>query len=281
MKNKFVLGTANFGKKYGLSNHNFSKKNIENLLNYLIDNNIHYLDTAQLYGDSEKIIGDFDSNSIFKLITKFKLHKGGNSFEVISNSFVKLKKNKIYALMYHDFEDYLNFPNSLNILKNLKKSSKIKKIGFSLYFPSQLDFLLKNNIDFDLIQIPYNLFDQRFEKYFKYLNERKIEIHVRSIFLQGLFFKTEKNIPTNLKALASNIKKLHQVSYDNKLTILESAIYFVFNNKFIDKVVVGVDSLDNLKEIFKILNSKIDINTKQVFKDFEINDENLILPINW
>ena len=62
---------------------------------------------------------------------------------------------------------------------------------------------------------------------------------------------------------------------------MESAIYFVFNNKLIDKVIVGVDSLDNLKEIFKILNSKIDINTKQVFKDFEINDENLILPINW
>ena len=281
MKNKLVIGTANFGKKYGLSNYGLSEKKSNDVLKYLIKKNILNLDTAQVYGKSENIIGNYDSNNKFKLISKFKLLKDGNIENIIMRSFQKLKKNKIDGLLYHDFEDLINFPSSLNYLIKLKEKSKINKIGFSLYFPSQLEYLIKNDIYFNLIQVPYNLFDRRFEKYFQYLKNNNIEIHVRSIFLQGLFFKDKNNIPSKLMDILPHIIKLNKLSHDNKLSILESAIYFVFKNKFINMVVVGIDSIRNIKQILNILNLNTKIEIDKVFKNIGVKDEKLILPINW
>lgn len=77
-------------------------------------------------------------------------------------------------------------------MKDLKAEGKIDKIGFSLYNTDQLQYLLDNEVVFDVLQFPYNLFDRQFDTYLLYLKQCGVEIHTRSVFLQGLFKNVRK-----------------------------------------------------------------------------------------
>ena len=84
------------------------------------------------------------------------------------------------------------------MLKNLKNKGIIKKIGISIYNPKELD-LVFNILNPDIVQTPYNLFDRRIE-YSGWINklfQQNIEIHSRSVFLQGLLLKNKMNYQKN------------------------------------------------------------------------------------
>jgi len=137
----------------------------------------------------------------------------------------------------------------------------------------------------NMVQIPYNLFDRRFEKYFQILRERNIEIHVRSVFLQGLFFLQPENLPLKLKEFSENLSLISEISAKLKMSIHELALLFVVTNTLIDKSVIGVD---NVKHIIDIINSVNDnyklgiVNSnKNIFSKLEVKNETILIPSNW
>ncbi len=281
---KIALGSAQFGLDYGVNNHKgmVASDEIDNILNYAKSVNIDTIDTAQAYGDSEKVIGNLSSSNDFKIITKIAFNTEESVENLISNSLTKLNINKIYGILFHNFDDYRNNPNILDEIRREKESGKLDKYGFSLYYPEELSFLLDNNIDFDLVQIPYSIFDRRFESLFGVLRERKIEVHVRSVFLQGLVFMSPDSLSDYLKVISPTLKNLNTLASKNKISLTSIALNFVMNQKLIDKVVIGVDSLAQLKEniiiskeniIIKSISSKID--------KLEIDNEKILLPFNW
>ena len=102
-----------------------------------------------------------------------------------------MKIVKINTLLFHDrtqiFEK--NIKKIIDYIIELKKKKTIQKFGFSIYNQSELNKILKYS-DIDIIQLPGNIFDQRFlnKKKLKDL-KKKIEIQVRSVFLQGITLK--------------------------------------------------------------------------------------------
>jgi len=133
MKKQLVLGTAQFGSRYGLKKNSMfnNKKKINKILSLALDSGIKYLDTAQSYGKSEDYIGYFNQKNQtrkFKLITKLhpNLPKNKDFYKKINSFFFlsleKLKVKKIDVFFIHDFSDLKKY--KLKLVKNLVELKK-------------------------------------------------------------------------------------------------------------------------------------------------------------
>jgi aryl-alcohol dehydrogenase-like predicted oxidoreductase len=283
---RLCLGTVQFGLNYGINNNRgkLSRDDITEILNFAYDNSITLLDTASAYGDSESAIGESLNrlNKQFQIVTKYPANQRIRPIDWIDTSLQRLKADRVYGYLFHNYSLFDENQNLINDFVKIKDQGKASKIGFSLYYPSEAEYILKNNIPCDIVQIPYNIFDQRFEKIFPDLKKRRIEIHIRSVFLQGLFFINPSNIDEHFAGIKPLLHELAFISQKEQLDISGLCLGFVNSNKYIDKIIIGVDSLDNLKE--NICNyhklSNMPINYQQ-FTSFSVTDENIILPFNW
>lgn len=296
--NKLVLGTAQLGLNYGIANKTGKPVESEALeiMKYAVENGISYFDTAYSYGNSEIIIGKFlDLHKNYKnrinIITKMpSLKKEKLNEKNINNRFFeslnRLGQKSIYCYMVHDFNDIRNNCDEIGkVFLKLKENNYIKKIGVSIYDKSQIKFLLKN-FDFDLIQIPINIFDQRLlmDDILVDLKKRGIEIYTRSVFLQGLIFLDKNNLPLKFKSIKKQLEKLNDISLKFNLSKEEIALIFVSTINEIDKIVIGIEKIEQLKRNIKIANNFKNFNKiKSIinFKDFAIEDEDMIDPRKW
>lgn len=285
LRSKIALGTVQFGLNYGINNKTgeVSENEMSSILNFAFENGVDTLDTATAYGNSESKLGNyFKSNSEkkFNVITKFP-PKAELSNSPLKESLTKLGLNSVYGYMAHDFKMFGSNISEVNKFLQLKETGSISKIGFSLYYPSELKFLLENEVKFDIVQVPFNVFDQRFAASFKTLKERGVEIHVRSCFLQGLVFKTPESLPEKLHGIAGKLKQLMDISIQSKFSIQALCINFCLSNPYIDKIVLGVDSLNNLKENIKESGKLLSGDVLEKLEALKEENEKLILPLNW
>jgi aryl-alcohol dehydrogenase-like predicted oxidoreductase len=284
MVSKLALGTAQFGSDYGINNVSgkVQAKEVENILNYCNATGIDTIDTAQMYGSSEEVLGNTIRDLHFKIISKLSVDDYDCVYPSFEKSLSKLNAQKLYGFIYHHFDTWQKHPDSFNEFTTLKNENKVNKIGYSLYFPSQLETLFKKNIPFNIVQVPYNIFDRRFETYFPEMKSRGIEIHVRSVFLQGLFFVNVEKLKSHFKPVEKKIRRLDQISKEINSTIHSICLNFVIGNTHIDKIVLGVDNLKNLQDNVLCISEfdKID-SLKQDLNQFIETDESIILPFNW
>jgi len=284
------LGTAAFGLKYGYSKNisQIKSRDIKKILNLADKKGISILDTAFDYGNSQKKLGNLKISRNKKIISKFPKYISKNrNLNFLINIFKKglkeLKQKKIYGLLIHDYKQLLDNDNLIQFLIYLKKKKLVKKIGVSIY--SKNDFYsLKNFKDkIDILQIPVNIFDQRFlnPEFLKKIKKRKIEIHARSIFLKGILLKDNfSNIPKYFNKWKSNFDKLQKFNKKHNLNNLETCLLFISRIREIDKFLIGVKSESQLEQILLVSSKKK--NYKNIsFKKLKINDIGLINPKNW
>ena len=284
--NKIALGTAQFGLDYGISNKTgqIPENQVFEILNESIKSGIDVLDTAYAYGNSELVIGNYIKKhaNVFKIISKLPECNPRDVKNIFESSLERLAVDSLYGYMYHSFQHYMDNPEIWDILEKLKSEGKIEKIGISLYYPSELEYIIENKIYVDIIQVPYNIFDRRFEEYFPLLKKMGVEIFVRSVFLQGLVFKNPSELDDYFAKIKGKITQLHSLAAELNIPIAALCLNVAIINEFVDQVVVGVDNIQNLKEIV----------SSSVYHDYIKNiipklyslredDENMILPMNW
>lgn len=260
---KLALGTVQFGLDYGVSNTHgqVPPQEVGRILEYAKTVGISLLDTAQGYGNSEHVLGQFDLSG-FRVVTKVK-----GRYD-LSPSLENMHVKSIYGLMLHD-ENEMN-PETWHWLTECKAKGLVEKIGVSVYTPAMLVQII-SEFPIDLVQIPVNLLDQRFIPLLPELKARQIEIHARSAFLQGLLLQPLDQINAYFEPIRPVLEKLPQ----DRLAI---ALQFVHNIAEIDQIVVGVTRLQELQQIVTALARKtVPIAANQ----FIISDDNFILPQNW
>lgn len=283
---KIILGTAQFGMDYGITNSTgkISSAEVCKILEYAFKNGVTTLDTAEVYGNSEKVIGESTEKCSLKfdIISKFNDCKTGEVRQKLNSSLKKLQVDALYGYLIHNFDNYISNPEIINELQELKQEDKIKKIGFSLYFPWQLEKLFEDGVDFDLVQFPYNVLDQRFNKYFSILKEKSIEINTRSVFLQGILLTDPKRLKNGFAPIKDKIIKLYSVAEKNSVTPALLCINYAIRNQYIDRIIIGIDNLDHLRNNLKLVEQNLlwsEIN--QILDELEETDENMIIPMNW
>ncbi len=284
--NKIALGTVQFGLNYGVNNSSgqVEEEEVYKILDLAHKSGIDTLDTAHAYGNSEVVLGKYfeEKPKSFKLVSKIPDIDQVDASKMFNESAANLKTDTMYGYLFHNYAIYEKKPKVYAQLLDLKKRGKVKKIGFSLYYPEELLKILDKNLEIDLVQVPYSLFDQRFEPYFDSLNKKRVEIHVRSVFLQGLVFKKPAELNNFFSPIRSKLEKLNIISLESGVPISALCLNFAVLNNKIDKVVIGVDNIANLRENLKDLQLKARVNEHyDRLKALKEDDKNMILPINW
>ncbi|MGS0534970.1 aldo/keto reductase [Pseudoalteromonas sp. SaAl2] len=189
---KLALGTVQFGLDYGVSNHagKTQTDEIERILALAKNSSLDTIDTAAAYGDAESILGKCAIND-FNFVSKIK-PLPDSCIETdwvqsnLENTLADLGKNTIYGLLLHNADDLKKYPNLLEILNSLKTKNKVTKIGLSVYSTNQITQSILEQID--LIQLPANIFDQRFltTDLLSKFQQSGVEVHTRSAFFTRL-----------------------------------------------------------------------------------------------
>lgn len=274
MLDKIILGTANFTQNYGVLRAKALEQNsINELLEFSLNKGIQTLDSAFAYGDISEVVND-EMLGKFKIITKYSLEE---DFKKLIEKLQKLKQIfQVEALLIHDPEN-LGSTDKLTFGKNLD-DLKIKfpelKIGASIYDFEDLS-LIDSFFKPEILQVPVNPLNQIFlvPKFYEYCEKNKVEVHGRSLFLQGVLISGK--IPEKLSSLSSEIQRLKYASKD--YTSLKSAILNWANQQdCISKWVLGVNSKNELQEILEI-----DLECNSIPVKFEPSNNKLIDPRNW
>ena len=285
---KLALGTAQFGMKYGVANKysDFSLEKISEILQYAIKNNINTLDTAVNYGEAERRLGEIGVNQwniITKLHSSSKDQKDPKGWvdKQIEFSLHNLRIEKLSGVLVHDVNLLRGRDGKLiwKRLNQLKDQGLLEKVGISIYQPLELE-LLYDEFNLEIIQAPYNVFDRRIEKsgWLDRIEIEDKELHIRSIFLQGLLLMRSDLRPNKFKPWQQTWERWESWLIENKLEALEACIGMVFTRPGISKIVVGIDSLEQLKEIVASIKKIHSIKTPSYLS---CEDEILINPSNW
>ncbi len=288
MKSKLILGTAQLGMDYGINNRRgkITKPEAFEILEYAYDNGIEFLDTAPVYGDAQQIIGEFHQNystKIFKIISKIPAGFPLEQLETLIDEFLlEMNISSIEVLHFHSVDDYLNTDKRLlnSVISNLKKANKVVGFGVSIYENNDADQLLKDK-NIDVVQLPFNLLDnlnQR-QQVIKALKLSGKKIHSRSAFLQGLFMMELSKLP--FEELKPAIREIQEISLTNKIPIEALALNYCINQETIDNVLIGVDSLYQLKTNINNSLRRIDTSILNQIDLINITKCEMINPTNW
>ena len=287
-KSKIAIGTAQIGMDYGIAN-NMGKPDLDEvkkIFDIASKNNIDTFDTALNYGDSEKIIGIIGISES-KVITKLPAFNGRKEEirewlnEKINQSFENLQADSIFGLLLHNPKDLINNDIGEELIQGLnqyREEGKIKKIGVSVYSPDELEELI-SNLKIDIIQAPLNIMDRRLltSGWMERLKSLGIEVHVRSIFLQGLLLMKQEDLPDQFKKWSSHFSKWYSWLDEYQISPLNACLNYAMHIDDIDKVVIGIDNAGQLDEICMINHE-----SGFVFPDYLMSqDEMLINPSNW
>ena len=165
----------------------------------------------------------------------------------------------------------------LQSIKKAKKLKKIKKIGFSIYTKKELYSLIKFSPD--VFQVPINIFNREFldNELFDFLKTKNIKIEARSIFLQGLLTLNGVNLNNQNKRFNKVLLKWEEWIKKNNITKVEACLNFIKQIELLDKFVIGINSIGQLKEILKS-----DIKKNLYFPNYlKSNNKKIIDPRHW
>lgn len=284
--NPLVLGTSQMGSNYGVTNKFIINDVIAGeIINFCGRNKIKEIDTAIDYENSEKILGKIGISE-FSISTKLpKLREeiediGSWIDDEITHSLQRLNTTSINTLYLHNPKD-LQSKSGEKIYKKLEKlkvDKIIKNIGISVYSPSTLMTII-NEYKIDVVQFPFNVFDNRFNNDLirAEIEKQSIKVYLRSIFLQGLLLTKSVDHHDYFHKWKVVFEKWENWLDDNRLSPVDACLNYAFSNYKKAKIIVGVSSLNDLKEITNVIDRKI----PSFPKEFWSNDIELVDPRKW
>lgn len=289
MTHKLILGTVQFGLNYGINNIKGKPSFLEvkDILDISFLNGIRLLDTAESYGDSQERIGAYHekSSNSFLVITKFSATRLDLPYNIKERVYANLKTLRIeslYSYMFHSYVDFIKYyPDFKEDLIFLKKEKSIQKIGVSLYTNEELEEVLKYD-EVDLIQLPFNLLDNSSQRKEILLKAKSmgVEIHTRSVFLQGLFFKDTNMLEGSLKSLEPYLEELKSLEKENN-KMGDLALNYVFQQEYIDNVLIGVDTVAQLITNIDSIQKQLPKSIIERIDKIQVQEKKMLNPSNW
>jgi aryl-alcohol dehydrogenase-like predicted oxidoreductase len=248
---RLALGTAQFGLAYGLNNQagQPSAEAVAEVLAAARAAGLTLLDTAAAYGNSEARLGELaGQNPAFELITKLPVGPPAQVAQHLAESLARLRRERLYGVMFHAFKPLQDAPAAWQALQAARAAGQVARIGVSLYHPPEAEWLLAEGYDVDLVQVPYNVLDQRFAAVLPQLAARGVEVHVRSAFLQGLLLREPATLPAFFGPLAPKLTQLRALATEEGVPLPALLLLFAAYAPGVARAVVGVDSIANLNE---------------------------------
>lgn len=284
---KLALGTVQFGLPYGIANQvgQVTRPEAKVMLQLAAANGMDTLDTAIAYGESEVCLGEVGTQDL-KLVTKLPAVPDGCADvsgwvqEQVAASLARLGVSAVSGLLLHRSEQLLGKDGKAlyQALQGLKEAGLVEKVGVSIYAPMELE-ALNSRYPIDLVQAPFNLVDRRLHTtgWLKRLKDDGVEIHTRSVFLQGLLLMPQSAIPAKFAPWAELWDKWHNWLARHSVTAVQACLAYPLAFPEIDRVVVGADSKIQLEQLIGAALSVV----PDDLPDLCCEDENLVNPARW
>lgn len=260
--NKLVLGTAQLGSSYGINNKIGKLKQDQafRVLDAAWDNGIDCLDTAEAYGDSHRLIGEYHSehpDRRFKICTKLSAgfnqdqnNAAASILRRVQRGLSELHCASIDVYYLHSFE-MCKSREIIAAFEELKNAEMIRHIGVSIYEPEELDFLIKHMSDvIDVVQIPFNVFNcSQWLSNERLSVSRKlgISLYARSVYVQGIIFMDQADKFIQKLNLSEMLQDFIDLADRKQLTKEQLACDFVRSTTEIDRIVLGSETPEQVK----------------------------------
>jgi len=303
---KLVLGGAQIGLKYGINNSHGkpSFESASNLVIKAICNGVEYIDTAIAYGESEFILGKILTKgwesrvaTITKLSPLHECHEETEECLVraltkssVYKSCFNLGVKSLSCLMLHRASHLTGWGGVVwEELLELQEQGVIKALGVSVQTPDEVEPVLANK-GVSFIQMPFNLLDDRWVEAIKSIQHRKKErnivVHVRSSLLQGLLVSEDHKLweRANVEEPSLVIEYLKRLAEETKCnSILELCLTYVRSLNWIDGVVIGMETVQQLEENLNLFSRKeFPPKTMELFQKGAVSLSEMTLdPSNW
>jgi aryl-alcohol dehydrogenase-like predicted oxidoreductase len=285
---KLALGSVQFGLDYGIANQGgqVSQDEVKLILNHACAHGMNTIDTAINYGNCEQRLGEIGMPSGWQVISKLPaLPEHCQNVEAWVHSEVlasldRLRIPRLRGLLLHRPEQLLGSHGKKihQALLELKQQGLVEKVGVSIYDPAELD-LLTQCFPLDIVQAPFNILDRRLitSGWMDRLSKMNIELHTRSVFLQGLLLMPGMKRPDTFNRWQPLWQNWEQWLSEIGLTPLQACLRDALAQTGIARVVVGVDSLLQIKEILLAAEGS----TPELPESLCCNDIDLINPAHW
>ncbi len=291
---KLFLGCVQLGMKYGIRKRNYkppTELEVQAILHTAARHELRGLDTAFEYGDSEALIGRYRPSAWQPaIITKTpKLRPGrffANTRKLIEKAFeismANLGTDRCTALLVHDADNVLQPGGQylVEALLHLKEQGKVSKVGVSVYTASQVE-RVRQMFDFDIVQLPFSLADQRLlaDGTATELHRQGVEVHVRSVFLQGALLMEDAEVLAGMAGLIPMIHELKRRSRAVDRTPIEVLLSFALQQPWIDAVVCGVNRAEHVRELAEA--SRVNLSSAFDASPLPLSDPDLLNPATW
>ena len=286
---KLGLGTVQWGMKYGVSNScgRTGGAEISKILTVARESGLSLIDTAALYGEAEKALGQQQLEG-FRLVTKTPRFAKGRItdrdaktlVETLEKSLGLLRTDHVYALLVHHVEDVLVSGGEylIEAMASLKDRGLVKRVGASIYDSRNLELVVER-LRPDIVQLPLNVLDQRLieDGSLDFLRHRGVEIHARSAFLQGLLLMPLNQIPDYFTPWRSILDRWNAACDRQGVSPLQAALGYVTRLDAIDYCILGVESASHLQQCLLALQSSDAFDASGLSSA----DTGLVNPMNW
>lgn len=290
---KLGLGTVQFGADYGIANvgGKVPMQEVASVLACADVAGIEVLDTAAAYGDSEAVLGHaLWPDHPFRVVTKIPAldsfpnssQRASSLRESLRTSLERLHMNSVYGVLLHGAADAAGAQGArlVGTLQELKHEGLTQKIGISAYGADELEAVLANFVP-DLVQLPSSAIDQRLLRsgWLAQLEAMGVEIHVRSVFLQGLLLMPASRRPIAFDRHKKELDRVDRFCAEHNLTPLEAALGYARQVPG-DVVIVGVTKRDELEEIVRAMAAD-NVPTLDEYAELASDDVELVNPSRW
>lgn len=278
---RFGLGAAQFGMHYGKFNRDGmpSRASARAILQAAAGIGLSCIDTAHLYGESEAVLGScVNELDAFSIITKTPIFPNGKierqDAVKLRNAFYeslrKMRQKSIDGLLVHHAPNLLSDGGDIlyEEMLGLKADGLVRRIGVSAY-TGEIVEKIHQKFPLDFVQLPINILDRRLTRNgdLLRLSGFGIKIHARSAFLQGLLLATPDLLPGHFDPVKNVLKAFHARVASSGMNPAQVALHYLLRLPEIEKIVVGVESLEQLKNIFEKFPDEIEIDLDEFFTD--------------
>jgi len=269
---RLTLGTVQLGMPYGIANKSGKpdERVAFDMLRRAGEGGVTCLDTAHAYGESEQVIGRYYGDGPRPtIVTKLQLLLDPDATEAeaertmngqLEESLSRLATEHVPIVLLHNPAVLLRHGAAIRrTFLRMKEEGRIGRAGVS--FGADIDDQLRElwpiveDELFEAVQVPINILDHRLLRnggLAKFRESGKI-VFARSVFLQGLVFLRDEELPAHLSAAAGPLRALRDIAAGAGQSIEQLAVSFVRDLPEVDSLVIGAETSEQLEGILRVM----------------------------
>jgi aryl-alcohol dehydrogenase-like predicted oxidoreductase len=263
---KLTLGTVQLGMPYGIHNRDGmpSEESSFELLRQALEGGVTSYDTASAYGTSEMLLGKFFNGKQPLITTKLHLRPepgdGREQIErtlrgLIESSLERLQLSTIPILMLHNTDVMEHFGEPITAsFRAMRQEGLIGRAGISVSTNSEAEYRILwdylQDETYEAVQLPMNVLDHR------PLNNGCLDmlaragktVFVRSVFLQGLLYMKDEELPAKLQEARAPLGALRELSERHGVPISQIAVSFIRDLEGVHSLVIGAETKEQVRD---------------------------------